>query len=59
MAQKWIQKAHLKEGALHRQLGVKKGVPIPPALLNKAANSKDETLRKRAQFAINAKKFKH
>jgi len=53
----WINPAN--KGRLHKALGVKKGAKIPVARLRKAAKSKNETLRKRAQFALNARKFKH
>lgn len=46
----------LKKGALHEQMGVPEGNKIPAKKLEKAANSDNEMLRKRAQFAINAKK---
>lgn len=49
----------LKKGALHKQLGVSEDKNIPEKKLEKAASSEDETLRKRAQFAINAKKWHH
>lgn len=49
---------NLKKGALHRDLGVKKGTKIPASKL--AIKSTDSPLeRKRKQFAINEKKFKH
>ena len=50
---------HLKKGALHRALGVKKGEKIPPGALYNAAHSENPLERKRAQFAINAKKWHH
>jgi hypothetical protein len=49
----------LKKGALHKEMGVSEDKNIPEKKLEKAANSDDETLRKRAQFAINAKKWHH
>jgi len=39
-------------------LGVKQGKKLAPGELYKAANSKNPLERKRAQFAINAKKWK-
>ncbi len=49
---------HLKKGALHKDLGVKPGAKIPATKL--AIKSSDSPLeRKRKQFAINAKKWKH
>ena len=37
---KWIQKIHLKKGALHSQLGIDKEKKIPVALLNKIVAAK-------------------
>jgi len=39
MAEKWIQKAIKKPGALRSELGVKKGKTIPAAKLAKAAKA--------------------
>lgn len=50
---------NLKKGALHRELGVKKGQKIPADKPMKALHSKNKLLRERAQFAENAKKFHH
>lgn len=50
---------NLKKGALHKDLGVAKGKKIPLAKIKKAEGSSNPTLRKRAQFADNARKFKH
>jgi hypothetical protein len=50
---------HLKEGALHKQMGVPEGKKIPAGRLESASNSSNPLTRKRAQFAINAKKWKH
>ena len=48
----------LKKGALHKQLGVSKDKKIPAAKL--AIQPGDSALtKKRKQFALNAKKFKH
>lgn len=49
----------LKKGALHHQLGVPSDKPIPAGKLEKATHSENETLRKRAQFAENAKHWQH
>jgi hypothetical protein len=49
----------LKKGALHKEMGVPEGEKIPAKKLEHASNSDNETLRKRAQFAINAKKWHH
>jgi hypothetical protein len=47
------------KGLLHKKLGVPQGKPIPAKKLAAAKNSKSPALRKEANFAINAKKFKH
>jgi len=57
MTKKWIQKLHLKKGALHRELHITKGKIIPMAKLKKAAHSKNPTLRKRANLALTFRKF--
>jgi len=49
----------LKKGALHHDLHVPESKPIPSGKLEKATHSEDETLRKRAQFAENAKHWHH
>lgn len=49
--EKFIQKMHMKKGALHEQLGVKKGEKIPEKKLEKAEHSKNPKLRKRAVLA--------
>lgn len=46
------------EGKLHKALGVPAGQKIPVAKLETAAHSKSPALRKQAQFALNARKFK-
>jgi hypothetical protein len=56
---KWIQKSHLKKGGLHKALGIPLGKPIPPARLAQALRSPNPHVRHMAQFASNAKKFKH
>ena len=48
---KWIQKAIKKPGALHKELGVPMGKKIPKKKLNKAANSSNAKLAKRANLA--------
>lgn len=50
---------HLKKGALHKQLGYGPGTKIPLAALETASRSSNPLLRKRAQFALNARSFKH
>ena len=51
MANKWIQKAIKHPGALHKELGVKKGEKIPEKKLEKASHSKNKTLARRANLA--------
>lgn len=48
----------LKAGALHKTLGVKKGSKIPSSKL-KIKKGMSTLEKRRIQFAINAKKFKH
>lgn len=50
---------HLRKGGLHRALGVSEGKNIPDAKVDAALQSKNAHVRKMAQFAKNAKKFKH
>lgn len=47
----------IKKGALHKTLGVKPSKKLTTAQLSKAKNSNSPLERKRAQFAINAKKW--
>lgn len=49
--EKWIQKMHMKKGALHESLGVPKGKKIPAAKLKKAEHSKNASLKKKAVLA--------
>jgi hypothetical protein len=57
MAEKWIQKAIKKPGALHKELGVPKGEKIPEKKLNAAAK-KGGKLGQRARLAKTLKKMK-
>lgn len=57
MAEKWIQKAIKKKGALRKELGVKKGKKIPAKKLNAAAK-KGGKLGKRARLAKTLKKLR-
>jgi len=57
MAEKWIQKAISKPGALRKALGAKAGEPIPAKKLAEAAK-KPGTLGKRARLAQTLKGFK-
>ena len=50
MAEKWIQKAIKKPGALKKSLGVKKGEKIPAGKLAKAAE-KGGKMGQRARLA--------
>lgn len=56
MAKKWIQKAIMHPGALHKQLGVPEGKKIPAKKLAVAAK-KGGTLGKRARLAETLKKL--
>ena len=51
-----IKKAN--RGKLRKAAGAKKGQKIPVATLQKMKNSKDPKVRKRANFAMNARKWK-
>ena len=57
MAEKWIQKAIKKPGALHKQMGVPEGKKIPPKKLAAAAK-KPGKLGQRARLAQTLKGFK-
>lgn len=53
---------HIKKrnkGKLRSTAGAKKGKKIPVSKLRKLKNSKNPKTRKRANFALNARKFKH
>lgn len=50
---------HLKKNALHDDLHVPHGEPIPEAKLEGALHSSDPKEKKRAVFAENAKHFHH
>jgi len=56
MAEKWIQGAIKKKGALHKQLGIAQGKKIPTKTLNKAAQAGGK-LGQRARLAKTLKKF--
>lgn len=47
---KWIEKMHMKKGALHKELGVPEGKKIPEKKLESAAK-KPGKLGKRARLA--------
>ena len=57
MAEKWIQKAIKKPGALHKELGVPAGKKIPSSKLTAAAK-KPGVEGKRARLAETMRKFK-
>ena len=57
MAEKWIQKAIKKPGALRKSLGVKSGEKIPAGKLSKAAKTPG-TLGQRARRAHTLKSLK-
>jgi hypothetical protein len=57
MAEKWIQKAIKKPGALRKELGVKEGKTIPAKKLAAAAK-KPGTIGKRARLAETLKGMK-
>lgn len=59
MAYKTLLNLHLKKGALHEALGMKPGEKIPLGKLHTAVNSNSELMRKRAQFALNARSWNH
>ena len=54
----WVAKAVKHPGALHRDLGVPQGQPIPSDKLEEAAE-KGGKIGQRARFAETAKGFKH
>lgn len=58
MAEKFIQKMHLKKGALHRQLGIPIGQKIPEKTLEKAAHAPGK-LGRRARVAETLKGLPH
>ena len=57
MAEKWIQNAIKKPGALRSQLGAKEGKPIPAGKLAKAAKAPGK-LGQRARLAQTLKGLK-
>lgn len=57
MAEKWIQKAIKKPGALHKELGVPKGKKIPEKKLEAAAKKPGKE-GKRARLAETLKGMK-
>lgn len=57
MAEKWIQKANIKKGALHKEMGIASDKKIPSKKLHAAAK-KGGKLGKRARLAITFSKMK-
>jgi len=56
MTNDWIQKMHMKKGALHKEMGVPQGKKIPAGALASAAK-KGGTLGKRARLAQTLEKM--
>ncbi len=56
--EKWIQKMHMKKGALHEEMHIPKGKKIPEKKLEKAEHSKNPKLAKRARLAETLKHLK-
>lgn len=48
-----------RRGLLHKKLGIKQGQKIPISRLMAAKHSESPALRKEANFAVNARGFKH
>lgn len=59
MARRRRRKIRVKRGALHRQLGIRKGKKIPVSTLRRLKHSRSARTRKRATFALNARKWRH
>jgi hypothetical protein len=55
-AEKWIQRAIKKPGALHKQLGIPEGKKIPAKTLKRAADAPGK-LGRRARLAETLKKL--
>jgi len=56
---KWIKGAHMKTGALHRELQVPLDKKIPSGKLHKALHSRSPLERKRANLAKTLESFHH
>lgn len=54
-----IDDSKIKKGALHKQLGIPEGKKIPYSELDSLKKSANPQTRKRANFAINARKWNH
>ena len=57
MARKKIKIKKANKGKLRKAAGTKKGKKIPASKLKKMKNSKSAKTRKRATFALNARKW--
>ena len=57
MAEKWIQSAIKRPGALRKKAGVSGDKPIPAKKLNQLANSPNPTTRRQANLAKTLKKM--
>jgi oligoendopeptidase F len=58
MAKSGIKIKASNKGKLRKAAGVKKGKKIPVSKLKQMKNSKNPKTRKRANFALNARKWK-
>lgn len=54
----WMQSAVSHPGALHENLGVPQGQPIPAKKLEKAEHSSNPTIKKEATLAETFKKYR-
>jgi oligoendopeptidase F len=59
MARKPIRIKPSNRGKLRKSAGVKKGQKIPVKDLQRMKHSKNPKTRRRATFALNARKWKH
>lgn len=59
MSEKFIQKMHMKKGALHKALHVPEDKKIPLKKIKKAEHSKSPLLRKRAVLAETLSRLRH
>ena len=58
MAEKWVQGAIRRPGALHRALNVPEGQKIPEKKIVKAEHSSDERVRREANLAMTLKSLR-
>ncbi len=59
MAKSTIHIKKSRKGSLRRIAKAKKGQPIAVSTLTRLAKSKNPKTRRKAQFAINARSFRH